>query len=81
MCEIEKAIVGVLSEVLNVPSERISRIDNFVDIDNWDSLHHLNVVGDIINLPEQQNQPLVSNTESWCLQMTGTTPQLLYSRL
>ncbi len=44
MCEIEKAIVGVLSEVLNVPSERISRIDNFVDIDNWDSLHHLNVV-------------------------------------
>lgn len=44
MCEIKKSVINVLSEVLNVPSEKIKEVDNFIEIDNWDSLHHLNVV-------------------------------------
>ena len=44
MEEAKDRIIRVLSEVLRVPMEKAAKIDEFSDLENWDSLFHLNVV-------------------------------------
>lgn len=44
MEEVKAGVVKVLSEVLNIPSQKVADTNNFADFESWDSLYHLNVV-------------------------------------
>jgi len=42
--EVKAGVVKVLSEVLNIPPQKVADTNNFADFESWDSLYHLNVV-------------------------------------
>ena len=44
MEEVKAGVVKVLSEVLNIPPQKVADTNNFADFESWDSLYHLNVV-------------------------------------
>ena len=44
MEQIKAGVVKVLSEVLNIPPQKLADTNNFTEFENWDSLYHLNIV-------------------------------------
>ena len=44
MEEIRERVIKVVSEVLEVPAGKVADADKFTNLEEWDSLFHLNVV-------------------------------------
>jgi len=44
MSDTRQKVVEILASVLNKSVDDISTVDNFTDIEDWDSLNHLKVV-------------------------------------
>jgi acyl carrier protein len=44
MEKVRQRVIKVLTGVLDIPAEKVDRVNSFADLENWDSLHHLHVV-------------------------------------
>jgi acyl carrier protein len=44
MEEIKQRVIQVLCTTLNVSADKISSVDKFADIEDWDSLNHLYIL-------------------------------------
>lgn len=44
MEEIKQRVVSVLCTTLSVSEDKVSSVDKFTDIENWDSLNHLYIL-------------------------------------
>ena len=68
MEEIKQRVIHVLCTTLSVSEDKISSVDKFTDIENWDSLNHLYILlglekefGVKFDIQETANLSAISN--------------------
>ena len=44
MADIRQRVTRIVSEVSRIPEDQVASVDRFTDLEQWDSLLHLNVV-------------------------------------
>ena len=50
MSKLEDKVITKISKILNVKKNELIKIDNFLKLENWDSLKHLEVITELDKL-------------------------------